>query len=381
VSNKNSSYTDRLKSSMRKMYEKEVGSFQKFDQEYKVSSHPLKRTFIAISTLNQLHKGRIGVAEIAKEAQLSNEDVVFILQEFIDQRLLDGYIEQNETPNELNDDILVLRQDYYFCQIDQTKHTNFELHFQCKSCLRFICMDCYQRGKSDTCPYCKGTFTPVPRIFKQTDVETTTLEAIKPEKVKSSLSQYYQTQRTKKAQQGFKNMSRSVIQDFKDFTKNKDFSFSSIKEKTKDYWGYRKTEKKITKYEKIVIDTISALFEVEDNSQIPIQRIAKIAKLDISLTHEIIGRLIGQQTINGFIETSGTYDTVTDDILILGSDKFYCEIHDEAHIDPLKLTDAHYQCSNCFRTVCDKCNTEMKEQGMTKCLFCGSEMTCFPGSS
>ena len=381
MSNKNSSYTDRLKSSMRKMYEKEVGSFQKFDQEYKVSSHPLKRTFIAISTLNQLHQGRIGVAEIAKEAQLSNEDVVFILQEFIDQRLLDGYIEQNETPNELNDDILVLRQDYYFCQIDQTKHTNFELHFQCKSCLRFICMDCYQRGKSDTCPYCKGTFTPVPRIFKQTDVETTTLEAIKTEKVKSSLSQYYQTQRTKKAQQGFKNMSRSVIQDFKDFTKNKDFSFSSIKEKTKDYWGYRKTEKKITKYEKIVIDTISALFEVEDNSQIPIQRIAKIAKLDISLTHEIIGRLIGQQTINGFIETSGTYDTVTDDILILGSDKFYCEIHDEAHIDPLKLTDAHYQCSNCFRTVCDKCNTEMKEQGMTKCLFCGSEMTCFPGSS
>ncbi len=381
MSNKNSSYTDRLKSSMRKMYEKEVGSFQKFDQEYKVSSHPLKRTFIAISTLNQLHKGRIGVAEIAKEAQLSNEDVVFILQEFIDQRLLDGYIEQNETPNELNDDILVLRQDYYFCQIDQTKHTNFELHFQCKSCLRFICMDCYQKGKSDTFPYCKGTFTQVPRIFKQTDVETTTLEAIKPEKVKSSLSQYYQTQRTKKAQQGFKNMSRSVIQDFKDFTKNKDFSFSSIKEKTKDYWGYRKTEKKITKYEKIVIDTISALFEVEDNSQIPIQRIAKIAKLDISLTHEIIGRLIGQQTINGFIETSGTYDTVTDDILILGSDKFYCEIHDEAHIDPLKLTDAHYQCSNCFRTVCDKCNTEMKEQGMTKCLFCGSEMTCFPGSS
>ena len=381
MSNKNTSYADRLKSSMRKMYEKEVGSFQKFDQEYKVSSHPLKRTFIAISTLNQLHKGRIGVAEIAKEAQLSNEDVVFILQEFIDQRLLDGYIEQNETPNELNDDILVLRQDYYFCQIDQTKHTNFELHFQCKSCLRFICMDCYQKGKSDTCPYCKGTFTPVPRIFKQTDVETTTLEAIKPEKVKSSLSQYYQTQRTKKAQQGFKNMSRSVINDFKDFTKNRDFSFSSIKEKTKEYWGYRKTEKKITKYEKIVIDTISALFEVEDNSQIPIQRIAKIAKLDISLTHEIIGRLIGQQTINGFIETSGTYDTVTDDILILGSDKFYCEIHDEAHIDPLKLTDAHYQCSNCFRTVCDKCNTEMKEQGMTKCLFCGSEMTCFPGSS
>lgn len=381
MSNKNTSYADRLKSSMRKMYEKEVGSFQKFDQEYKVSSHPLKRTFIAISTLNQLHKGRIGVAEIAKEAQLSNEDVVFILQEFIDQRLLDGYIEQNETPNELNDDILVLRQDYYFCQIDQTKHTNFELHFQCKSCLRFICMDCYQKGKSDTCPYCKGTFTPVPRIFKQTDVETTTLEAIKPEKVKSSLSQYYQTQRTKKAQQGFKNMSRSVINDFKDFTKNRDFSFSSIKEKTKEYWGYRKTEKKITKYEKIVIDTISALFEVEDNSQIPIQRIAKIAKLDISLTHEIIGRLIGQQTINGFIETSGTYDTVTDDILILGSDKFYCEIHDEAHIDPLKLTDAHYQCSNCFRTVCDKCNAEMKEQGMTNCLFCGSEMTCFPGSS
>lgn len=381
MSHKDSSYTDRLKSSMRKMFEKEVGSFQKFDQEYKVSSHPLKRTFIAISKLNQLHKGRIGVAEIAKEAQLSNEDVTFILQEFIDQRLLDGYIELNETPDELNDDILILRQDYYFCQIDQMKHTIFELHFQCKTCLRFICMECYQKGQSNSCPYCKGIFTPVPRIFKQTDVETTTLEAIKPKKVKSSVSDYYQTQRTKKAQQGFKTMSRSVFKDLKDFTKNKNFSFSALKEKTKDYWGYRKTEKEITKHEKIVIDTISTLFEIEDNNQIPIQRVAKVARLDINLTHEILRRLIGQQTINGFIETSGTYDTVADDILILGSDKFYCEIHDEAHIDPLKLTEAHYQCSSCFRTLCDKCNTEMKEQGMTNCLFCGSETTYFPSSS
>ena len=159
------------------------------------------------------------------------------------------------------------------------------------------------------------------------------------------------------------------------------FKFNStLREKTKDYWGYRKTENEITKHEKTVIDTISALYEIEDTNQIPIQRIASIAKLDITLTHEITKRLIGQQTINGFIEAAGTYDTIVDDVLILGSDKFFCEIHDESHVDPLKITNAHYQCSNCFRNVCEKCHLEMKEQGMLNCLFCGSKMTYFPSS-
>ncbi|MHA2248444.1 MAG: hypothetical protein ACXADY_26080 [Candidatus Hodarchaeales archaeon] len=378
MANQNTSFTDRLKDSMRKMLEKEVGSFQKFDQEYKVSSHPLKRTFLAISELNQIHKGRIGIAEIATEANLSNEDVNFIIQEFIDQRLIDGFIEQNETPDELSDDILIVRQDYYFCQIDQMKHTIFELHFQCESCLRFICMKCYQKGKSNTCPYCNGNFIPVPRIFKNKDVETS---SISPTKMKTSLSGYYQNQKKKASRQGIKMTSQSVYADLKKFKDNRSWSFSSLKEKTKDYWGYRKTENEITKHEKMVIDTISALYEVEESNQIAILRIAKIAKLEIELAHEIIRRLIGQQTINGFIESAGTYETISDDILTLGSDKFYCEIHDEAHVDPLKITNSHFQCTYCFRAVCDKCHKEMKEQGMNQCLFCGNEMSFFPGSS
>ncbi len=366
---------------MRKMLEKEVWSFQRFDQEYKVSSHPLKRTFLSISKLNQIHKGKIGIAEIAKEAQLSIDDVIFILQEFIDQRLIDGYIEENETTEELSDDILILRQDYYFCQIDQMKHTIFELHFQCSRCLRFICMECYQKGQSNTCPYCNGSFIPVPRIFKHKDVESTSIKVINPNKVKSSISEYYQTQRKKVSRQGIKEVSQDVYNDLKGITKGKNLSFSTLSEKVKDYWGYRKTENEITKHEKTVIDTISALYEIEDTNQIPIQRIASIAKLEIALTHEITKRLIGQQTINGFIEAAGTYDTIIDDVLILGSDKFYCEIHDEPHVDPLKITKVHFQCSNCFRTVCDKCHLEMKGQGMINCLFCGSKMTYFPGSS
>ncbi len=377
MANQNKSYTDRLKDSMRKMLEKEVGSFQKFDQEYKVSSHPLKRTFMAISELNQIHKGRIGIAEIANEANLSNEDVTFIIQEFIDQHLINGFIEQNETP-ELGDDILIVRQDYYFCQIDQMKHTIFELHFQCESCLRFICMKCSQKGKSNTCPYCSGNFIPVPRIFKNKDVETS---SISPNKMKTSLSGYYQTQKQKASLQGVKTTSKSVYADFKKFKDNRSWSFGSLKEKTKDYWGYRKTEKEISKHEKMVIDTISALYEVEESNQIAILRIAKIAKLEIELTHEIVRRLIGQQSINGFIETAGTYETIDDDMLILGSDKFYCEIHDEARVDPLKIINSHYQCTNCFRTVCESCRDEMREQGMSNCLFCQNELTYFPGSS
>jgi len=200
---------------MRKMLEKEVGSFQKFDQEYKVSSHPLKRTFLAISELNQIHKGRIGIAEIANEAKLSNEDVTFIIQEFIDQRLIDGFIEQNETPDELGDDILIVRANYYFCQIDQMKHTIFELHFQCESCLRFICMKCYQKGKSNTCPYCSGNFIPVPRIFKNEDVKTS---SISPNKMKTSMSGYYQSQKQKASLQGMKKTS-SLFEEVKSILK------------------------------------------------------------------------------------------------------------------------------------------------------------------
>lgn len=364
------SLSDRIKASLKKKVEKEVNQFQVFDQEYKISSNPIKRTFVAIGNLNRIHKGRIGIPDIATEAELSNADVLFIIQEFIEQRLIDGYIEENKTPDDIRDDILVLQQDYFFCQIDQMEHDIFELHFQCTKCLRFICSDCFQKGNSNTCPYCNGSLTPVPRIFKETDVQS----MYDPNDMKTSLSEYYKIQRYNISRQGIKVVSRRVIDDFKSLKLKDKLSYTAIKTKTRTYFDYRKHEKTISEKEKTVIDTVSTLYEVEENPHIPIQRIAKIANLDIDLTHEIIRRLISHQSIQGFIETGGTYDTLVDDVLVLGSDKFHCEIHDEN----LLISQAHYQCSNCFRSICKKCYFEMKEQGMANCLFCGEGMTYFP---
>jgi hypothetical protein len=364
------SLSDRIKASLRKKADKEVISFQTFDQEYQISSNPIKRIFIALGNLNKVHKGRIGIATIAEEVRLSENDVIFVIQEFIEQRLIDGYIEENQTPDDISDDILVLQQDYYWCQIDQMEHDVFELHFQCTICLRFICSDCYRKGNSNTCPYCNGSLVPVPRMFKETDVQS----RYNPKDMKTSLGEYYKVQRHNISRQGFKAVSKRVISDFKSLKLKERVSYSSLKSKTRTYLDYRKHEKTINENEKKIIDTISTLYEIEEKNQIAIQRIAKVANLEVELTHEIIGVLISRQSLQGFIETGGTYDTIADDVLILGSDKYHCEIHDE----DLPVSQAHYQCSNCFRAICNKCYTEMKEQGMAKCLFCSGGMTYFP---
>lgn len=357
----NKSFSDRIKASARKMLEKEVTQFQTFDQEYKFSSHPIKRTFLAIGKLNSIHQGEIGIQEISNEAELTIQDVTFILQEFIDQRLIDGYI---------RDDInaLVLRQDFYYCQIDQTQYTVFELHFQCSQCLRFICSSCFQKG-SNLCPYCQGDLIPVPRIFKESDVQT-----LSPQKVRKSLGDYYQNQRSSVSELGVRKVSSKVIDDFKSLRKN--WTFSSIKEKAQTYLDYRKHENIITKNEKLVLDTISALYEVEEEAEIPLQRIANLTRLQpLDLVHEIVSRLIAQQSINGFIESAGTFDDISDDKLILNSNLFHCEIHDE----DLPISNAHYQCTNCFRSICIDCFSMMQNQGMEGCLFCEEQLTYFPG--
>jgi hypothetical protein len=328
------SFSDRIKASARKMLEKEVNQFQTFDQEYKFSSHPIKRTFLAIGKLNSIHKGEIGIQEISDEAELTIQDVSFILQEFIDQRLIDGYIRDDTNT-------LVLQQDYYYCQIDQTQHTVFELHFQCSQCLRFICTNCYKKGQSTKCPYCQGKL--------------------------------YQTQKSSISQQGIRKVSSKIVGDFKSFRKN--LSFSSLKEKTQDYWDYRKHERTISQNEKIVLDTISALYDIEETPEIPLKRVAHLTNLELKLIHEIISRLIAQQSINGFIETEGTFDNIADDKLILGKAMvFHCEIHNE----DIPISKAHYQCTSCFRAICIDCFTTMKHQGMTGCLFCESKLNYFP---
>jgi len=352
------SFSERIKASARRMFEKEVNQFQTFDQEYKVSSHPIKRTFLAISKLNSIHRGEIGIQEIATEANLSTQDVEFIIQEFIDQRLINGYIK---------DEILFLQQDQYYCQIDQSEHTVFELHFQCSQCLRFICSLCYQKG-SNNCPYCQGILIPVPKIFKESDVQT-----LNPKKMKESLGDYYQNQKSSVSQLGIRKASSKVVDDFKSL--RQDWSFSSFKEKARTYLDFRKYENIITKNEKLVLDTISALYDVEEEAEIPLQRIANLTQLQSRLVHEIVSRLIAQQSLNGFIESAGTYDDISDDKLILGSNLFHCEIHDE----DLPISNAHYQCTSCFRSICVDCFSMMQNQGMIGCLFCEEKLTYFPG--
>ncbi len=289
------------------------------------------------------------------------QDVSFIIQEFIEQRLINGYIK---------DEILYLQQDHYYCQIDQTEHTIFELHFQCTQCLRFICSTCYQNGNSSSCPYCRGKLVPVPRIFKEKDVTTSSYN---PKDMRNSLSEYYQTQRASVSEQGIRKVSSRIIDDFKSFREG--FSFSSLREKTQNYWNYRKHERTIGKHEKKVLDTISTMYDIEETSEISITRIANLTNLQLEIVHEIISRLIAQQSISGFIETGGTYDDIADDKLILGSNLFHCEIHDE----DLPVTNAHYQCTNCFRTICVDCFATMQHQGMAGCLYCEGKLTYFPG--
>ena len=80
--------------------------------------------------------------------------------------------------------------------------------------------------------------------------------------------------------------------------------------------------------------------------------------------------MIENQTIQGFLDTSGTFDTVDDDYLILGTDKIHCAIHD----GELSISAPYYQCLKCFRIVCADCYSTQEAGGMRNCIFCGGEM-------
>jgi len=112
------------------------------------------------------------------------------------------------------------------------------------------------------------------------------------------------------------------------------------------------------------------IHEVEGIDQIPLERIAKINKIEISIVNNILRRLIETQHIQGFLETSGTYDTLNDDLLIVGSNKIKCYIH-EAEIS---ISAPHFKCSSCFRSICSTCYATLRDQGVSSCVFCGSEL-------
>ncbi|MHA1444300.1 MAG: hypothetical protein ACTSR4_06070 [Candidatus Hodarchaeales archaeon] len=356
MSRNNANFSERIKASIKRIVDKEVDSLYKYEKEYKISSHPIKRAFATISRLNKLHSGRIAIAEIAKEAKLSEADIILIIQELTAQRLFDSIIEDN---------YLILKQDTYLCQIDQTSHSIFDLHFQCTRCLRFICSACYQSAHSDICPYCKGDFIPVPRIFKKTDVTS----VVDPKGAKSSLTDYYKKKRAKASNKGIKAASTDIIGDLKSLNKRR-WSLSDMKDNTKTFLDYRKQERDIEKHKKAIKDTIAWIHEIEEEKQISLQRIAKITKLDVSMVNTILSYLIEQQLIQGFLETSGTFDTVSDDFLVLGSDKIYCHLHE----GELSISAPHHQCLTCFRIVCADCYSSMEAGGMKSCISCGGEM-------
>ena len=349
-------FTDRIKASIKRVVDQEVDSFYKYEKEYKISSHPIKRTFSTISRLNKIHSGRIAIAEIAKEANLTEEDIVFIIQELNAQRLFDGMIEDNH---------LLLQQSTYLCQIDQTPHTIFELHFQCVTCLRFICSSCFQSAGSDICPFCKGDLIPVPRIFKKEDVSS----SVDPKSAKSTLADYYKEKRIEASRKGLKAVSTDIVEDLKILNKRR-WSLTTLRDNTKTFLEYRKQERAIEKHKKAIKDTIVMIHEIEGEKQISLQRIAKIAKLEVPLVNKILSYLIEQQLIQGFLETAGTFDTVLDDYLILGSDKIYCHLHE----GEMSISAPHHQCLTCFRIVCADCYSSIEAGGMKNCIFCGGEM-------
>ena len=356
MSRNNVSFSDRIKGSIKRIVDQEVGNLYKYEKEYKISSHPIKRTFTTISRLNKIHSGRIAIAEIAKEANLSETDIILIIQELTAQRLFDSVIENN---------FLILKQDTYLCQIDQTPHSIFELHFQCSTCLRFICGSCYNSAQSDICPFCKGNLIPVPRIFKKEDVTS----AVDPSSAKSSLTDYYKEKRVKVSHQGVKAVSTDIIEDLKTLNKRR-WSFSVLRDNTKTFLDYRKQERAIEKHKKSIKDTIAMIHEIEGEKHISLQRIAKITKLDVPMVNTILSYLIEQQLIQGFLETSGTFDTVLDDYLVLGSDKIYCHLHE----GEMSISAPHHQCLTCFRIVCADCYKTQEAGGMRNCIFCDGEM-------
>jgi hypothetical protein len=355
-------FTDRIKESVKRLVDEEFDHFQSYEKDYKVSSHPIKRTFSTISQLNKLHHGKIAFEELVQEVNLPESDVLFIIQEFIATRLIDGIIEDEPATGEK---YLILKQDTYLCQIDQNEHTVFDLHFQCERCLRFICNSCYQSAQTDTCPYCKGSLTPVPRIFKKEDVNS----IVDPKSAVSTITDYYKDQRVKISREGVRKTSSIIINDIKQINKRR-WSFDKIKENTRTYLDFRKKERAIEKHKRAVIDTVATIYDIEGKKQIPLKRIAQLNRLEISLVNEILRHLVEQQLIQGFLETSGTYDNVSDDYLILGSSKINCYMHE----GEIPISDSSYQCTTCFRNICSACYSSMKKQGIDSCIYCGGEM-------
>ena len=251
------------------------------------------------------------------------------------------------------------------CQIDQTPHSIFELHFQCITCLRFICSTCYQSAHSDICPFCKGDLIPVPRIFKKEDVSS----FVDPKSARSSLTDYYKEKRVKASRKGIKAVSSEIVEDLKILNKRR-WSFDTLRDNTRTFLDYRRQERAIEKHKNAIRDTIVMIHEIEGQKQISLQRIAKVTKLDIPLVNTILSHLIEQQLIQGFLETSGTFDTVSDDYLILGSDKITCNLHE----GEISISTPHFQCIQCFRIICGPCYSTTKAGGMRNCIFCSGEM-------
>jgi hypothetical protein len=77
--------------------------------------------------------------------------------------------------------------------------------------------------------------------------------------------------------------------------------------------------------------------------------------------------------LGGRIDTSGTPETETDDILILNTDKFFCMACNSQY----SIISKHYQCDQCLRYICNDCYSAREAVGFLECPFCQATASHF----
>ena len=234
-----------------------------------------------------------------------------------------------------------------------------------------MCADCYKKQPARSCPFCNGKLIPVPRdIFDEIDMVSPNSPSLL---LKNVIRNYIPISR-KQSKISVKSIPKDIFSDIKSIRSQ--WSIDNFKSITRSYLDFRKLEKNVTVNEQKVVDAIITLHEVEEVSEIPIQRLSWISGInDLNLTYEILTRLISKQIINGYIETKGTYGDIKDDLLCLSANTFHCEITDEEY----PISEPHYKCSVCFRAISSAAYEQMTSQGFSNCLYCGGKMVFYPG--
>ncbi len=77
--------------------------------------------------------------------------------------------------------------------------------------------------------------------------------------------------------------------------------------------------------------------------------------------------------LGGRIDTSGTPDTESDDILIINTDKFFCMACNGQY----SVLSRHSQCDQCLRFLCEECYSAREAVGFIECPYCQASASHF----